>query len=125
MRIEQSVRRDKQTRLTHLRGVPGGHGAIESTYGAFVPSSKTTSKWVDCSPGRHDRRSMMIPFAASISDMAVFAVCLGTSNLPAPAFQERKQSPLCAHEVSQKFVEEISIPLFPIAIKLQFITISF
>ncbi len=28
VRIEQSVRRDKQTRLTHLRGVAGGHGAI-------------------------------------------------------------------------------------------------
>jgi len=83
-----------------------------------LTKSNTTSKSV-CSPGRHDRRSMMILFAVIISGMGIFAACSGISSLPAPAFHERKQTPPCAHVVSQKFANEISIKLFQIEIKLQ------
>ncbi len=91
--------------------------AIENTYGRIEPSSKTTSKWVNRSLGRHDRRSMMMLFVVILSGMAIFAVCLGIRSLPAPAFHERKQRPLCAHVASQKVVNETSIQLLHIEIK--------
>lgn len=79
--------------------------------------SKTASKLGDRSPGRHDLRSMMILFAVILSGMAIFAGCSGISSFSAPAFHKRKQRPLCAHVVSHKFANEISIQLFQIEIK--------